>query len=99
MSRKLIAVWACAGLLAAGAALGHEEGRGTHEQARSEAPGALERGLARVERAMARLETRLSGRGGSMMDSCADMMTGGGMMGGGMMGGSQPNERWRSPGQ
>ncbi|MGH8707006.1 MAG: hypothetical protein ACREVD_02970 [Burkholderiales bacterium] len=57
----------------------------------------IERGLARLERAMARLEARLTGRGGSMMDGCADMMAGGDMMSGGdMMGGSRPNERWRS---
>lgn len=102
--------WVLAALLAASPAIGHDEDR---SGARADgidkpAPGWIERGFARVERAIARLEARLSGRGGSMMDGCEDMMGGGmmggggmmsgGMMGGGMMGGSRPNEQWRAPG-
>ena len=97
--------WLLAALLAAGPAIGNDEERsGARADAMEKsAPGLIERSVARLERAIARLEARLSGRGGSAMGGCEDMMGGGGMMegmmgGGGMMGGSRPNEQWRSPG-
>ena len=93
MRRRAYLAWACAALLATGTAAGHDDERGARAAQTDNrvAPGLIERGLARVERTVARLEARLAGRGGSMMEGCADMMGGGGMMGG-----SQPNERWRS---
>lgn len=114
MKRGKRFVWALAVLLAAGSAVGHDEKRDASRSAAKEraAPGWIERNVERLERAIARLEVRLSGRGGSMMDGCEDMMGGGGMMGdgmmsdgmmggGGMMGdgmtGRRPNEQWRVP--
>jgi hypothetical protein len=97
MSRSIGTAALIAALIAAGAAMAHDEPRRAGEPAGERAGGWIERGFARLERAIARLEARLSG-GGSMTAGCEQMMGEGGM-GGGMMGGARPNQQWSRPGE